>query len=42
MNRRRAEAALVLNTVVWGATFVVVKAALLDDHTADKNSGLEA
>ena len=30
MNRRRAEAALVLNTVVWGATFVVVKAALAD------------
>ena len=30
MNRRRAEAALVLNTVVWGATFVLVKAALLD------------
>lgn len=29
MNRRRAaEAALVLNTVVWGATFVLVKAAL--------------
>ena len=31
MNRRRlAEAALVCNTVVWGATFVLVKAALLD------------
>jgi drug/metabolite transporter (DMT)-like permease len=30
VNRRRAEAALVLNTVVWGATFVVVKAALAD------------
>ncbi len=30
MNRRKAEAALVLNTVVWGATFVLVKAALLD------------
>ena len=30
MNRRKAEAALVLNTVVWGATFVLVKAALAD------------
>jgi drug/metabolite transporter (DMT)-like permease len=30
VNRHRAEAALVLNTVVWGATFVLVKAALLD------------
>ena len=30
MNRRRAEAALLLNTVVWGATFVLVKAALVD------------
>jgi len=30
VNRRWAEAALVLNTVVWGATFVLVKAALLD------------
>jgi drug/metabolite transporter (DMT)-like permease len=30
VNRRKAEAALVLNTVVWGATFVLVKAALLD------------
>ena len=30
VNRRRAEAALVLNTVVWGATFVLVKAALAD------------
>jgi drug/metabolite transporter (DMT)-like permease len=30
MNRRKAEAALVWNTVVWGATFVVVKAALAD------------
>ena len=30
MNRRKAEAALVLNTVVWGATFVLVKAALVD------------
>ena len=30
MNRRRAaEAALVLNTIVWGATFVLVKSALL-------------
>ena len=27
---RRAEAALVLNTVIWGATFVVVKQALRD------------
>jgi len=30
VNRRKAEAALVLNTVVWGTTFVLVKAALLD------------
>ena len=30
VNRRRAEAALLLNTVVWGATFVLVKAALVD------------
>jgi len=31
VNRRRAaEAALVWNTIVWGATFVVVKAALRD------------
>jgi drug/metabolite transporter (DMT)-like permease len=30
VNRRKAEAALVLNTVVWGATFVLVKAALAD------------
>jgi len=30
MNRRWAEAALVWNTVVWGSTFVVVKAALAD------------
>jgi len=31
VNRRRAaEAALIFNTVVWGATFVVVKTALLD------------
>jgi drug/metabolite transporter (DMT)-like permease len=30
VNRRRAaEAALVLNTIVWGATFVLVKSALL-------------
>lgn len=30
MNRRRAaEAALALNTIVWGATFVLVKSALL-------------
>ncbi len=28
MNRRKAEAALIFNTVVWGATFVLVKAAL--------------
>lgn len=28
MNRRRAEAGLLLNTIVWGATFVVVKNAL--------------
>lgn len=31
MNRRRAaEAALIFNVIVWGATFVVVKNALLD------------
>ncbi len=30
MNRRWAEAALVWNTMVWGATFVVVKRALAD------------
>ena len=30
MNARKAEAALVWNTVVWGATFVLVKAALND------------
>jgi drug/metabolite transporter (DMT)-like permease len=30
VNRRWAESALVLNTVVWGATFVLVKAALAD------------
>lgn len=31
MSRRRAaEAALVFNTIVWGATFIVVKTALLD------------
>jgi drug/metabolite transporter (DMT)-like permease len=30
VNRRKAEAALVFNTVVWGATFVLVKTALLD------------
>jgi len=30
VTRRRAEAALVGNTVVWGATFVTVKAALAD------------
>jgi len=28
--RRRAEAALVANTIVWGATFVMVKSALAD------------
>ena len=28
MSRRKADAALVLNTVVWGSTFVLVKAAL--------------
>lgn len=28
MNRRRADAALLLNTIVWGATFVLVKNAL--------------
>ena len=31
MNRRRAaEAALVFNVILWGATFVLVKAALAD------------
>lgn len=30
MNRRWAEAALALNTVLWGATFVLIKAALHD------------
>ena len=30
MNARKAEAALVWNTVVWGCTFVLVKAALDD------------
>ena len=30
MNARKAEAALVWNTVIWGATFVLVKAALHD------------
>src|ERR1039458_4644721 len=30
VSRRKAEAALVWNTAVWGATFVVVKAALAD------------
>ena len=28
--RRRAEAALVINTIIWGSTFVVVKEALRD------------
>lgn len=30
MNRRRADAALAFNTVIWGSTFVLVKAALPD------------
>jgi drug/metabolite transporter (DMT)-like permease len=30
LKQRRAEAALVLNTIIWGATFVVVKQALRD------------
>jgi drug/metabolite transporter (DMT)-like permease len=30
LNARKAELALVWNTVVWGATFVLVKAALND------------
>jgi drug/metabolite transporter (DMT)-like permease len=30
VNQRKAEAALVWNTAVWGSTFVVVKAALAD------------
>ena len=30
MNARKAEAALVWNTVIWGSTFVLVKAALHD------------
>jgi drug/metabolite transporter (DMT)-like permease len=30
LNARKAEAALVWNTVIWGATFVLVKAALND------------
>ena len=30
MNRRHAELALAANTVIWGATFVLVKAALRD------------
>jgi drug/metabolite transporter (DMT)-like permease len=30
VTRRKAEAALVWNTVIWGATFVVVKSALAD------------
>lgn len=30
MNRRRADAALALNTLIWGATFTIVKSALLD------------
>lgn len=30
MNRRRADAALALNTLIWGATFTLVKSALRD------------
>jgi len=30
MSRRKAEAALVANTIIWGATFVMVKSALTD------------
>ncbi len=30
MNRRRAEAGLLLNTILWGTTFVLVKSALND------------
>ena len=30
MNRRRADLGLLLNTIVWGATFVLVKTALSD------------
>jgi drug/metabolite transporter (DMT)-like permease len=30
VNRRRADAGLLLNTIVWGATFVLVKNALAD------------
>jgi len=30
LRARRAEAALILNTIIWGATFVVVKQALQD------------
>jgi drug/metabolite transporter (DMT)-like permease len=30
VNRRRADAALAINTVIWGTTFVLVKAALRD------------
>ena len=30
MNRRKADWALLFNTVVWGATFVLVKSALYD------------
>lgn len=30
LQARRAEAALILNTIIWGATFVVVKQALRD------------
>ena len=30
MNRRRADLALAFNTLVWGATFTLVKSALRD------------
>ena len=30
MNRRKADAALVVNTLIWGGTFILVKAALRD------------
>ena len=30
MNRRKAELALLFNTVIWGTTFVLVKSALHD------------
>jgi len=34
VNRRKAELALVANAVIWGTTFVLVKAALADISTA--------